>query len=180
MLTGGGLLFLLGIATGEPQRLDVAQISGESWLAFAYLLVFGSLIGFTAYSWLLRNVSPTLASTYAYVNPVVAVFLGWAVAGEPVTGMTIAAAAVIVTGVALITSASGSGQATTQQTQEQQTQEEPAGVPVTPVESAEAEKKQTGRVVPHKVRTARPEDPLADAGLPAEVAEAGTCGAGAR
>lgn len=168
MIAGGGLLFLLGIATGEPQRLELAQISGNSWLAFAYLLVFGSLIGFTAYSWLLRNVSPTLASTYAYVNPVVAVFLGWALASEPVTGMTIAAAAVIVTGVALITSASGTGRA-----KEAAGGEGAAGR--APAETAEAEKKQTGRVVPHRVRTARPEDPLTDAEPAVE-----TCGAGAR
>lgn len=167
MLMGGGLLFLLGIATGEPWRLEVAAISGNSWVAFAYLLVFGSLIGFTAYSWLLRNVSPTLASTYAYVNPVVAVFLGWALAGEPVTGMTVVAAAVIVTGVALITSASGKGTAG------------PAGAPAEAVEVG-VEKEHTGRVVPlpQERRTARPGDPL----QPAEEAERSplTCGAGAR
>jgi drug/metabolite transporter (DMT)-like permease len=107
MLCGGGLLMILGAVTGEAQRFDPSRVSNDSLLAMTYLLVFGSLIGFTAYSWLLRNVSPTLASTYAYVNPVVAVFLGWALAGEPVTATTIVAAAVIVTGVALITSASG-------------------------------------------------------------------------
>lgn len=107
MLCGGGLLMILGAVAGEGQRFDLSKVSNDSLLAMAYLLVFGSLIGFTAYSWLLRNVSPTLASTYAYVNPVVAVFLGWALASEPVTATTIAAAAVIVTGVALITSASG-------------------------------------------------------------------------
>lgn len=177
MLTGGGLLFLLGIATGEPQRLELAQISGSSWLAFSYLLVFGSLIGFTAYSWLLRNVSPTLASTYAYVNPVVAVFLGWALAGESVTGMTVVATAVIVAGVALITSASGSGQGSAQE------QKDTAGATTVPAAVAEAEK-QTGRVIPHRVRAARPEDPLQGSGRTAEDAEtpevSETCGAGAR
>ena len=64
--------------------------------------MFGSLVGFTAYSWLLRNVSPTLASTYAYVNPVVAIFLGWIVLDEVVTSTTIVGATVIVASVALV------------------------------------------------------------------------------
>jgi drug/metabolite transporter (DMT)-like permease len=102
MLSGGALLMVLGLLTGEAGRLDLAGASLKSGLALAYLVVFGAL-GFTAYVWLLRVTSPALVSTYAYVNPVVAVFLGWALAGEPLTGKMIGAAAVILTGVALIT-----------------------------------------------------------------------------
>ena len=102
MLSGGALLMVLGLLTGEAGRLDLAGASLKSGLALAYLVVFGAL-GFTAYVWLLRVTSPALVSTYAYVNPVVAVFLGWALAGEPLTGKMLGAAAVILTGVALIT-----------------------------------------------------------------------------
>ncbi|MEW5926699.1 MAG: drug/metabolite exporter YedA [Gemmatimonadota bacterium] len=104
MLAGGALLVLVGSAAGEWGRLDPAAVSGRSLLALAYLVVFGSCVGFTAYIWLLRHVEVAKVSTYAYVNPVVAVFLGWLLAGEPVTARTLAAAAVIVVAVAFITS----------------------------------------------------------------------------
>jgi drug/metabolite transporter (DMT)-like permease len=102
MLAGGALLLLAGGLTGEWQRLDPGGVSIHSWLALSYLVVFGSLIGFTAYLWLLRNTTPARASTYAYVNPVVAVFLGWTFAGEPLTWQTLLAAAIIVAAVVLI------------------------------------------------------------------------------
>jgi drug/metabolite transporter (DMT)-like permease len=105
MLAGGAALVLMGLATGEPAHLNFAAMSQKSLLALTYLTTFGSLIGFTAYVWLLKVGSPTRAATYAYVNPVVAVFLGWALAGEPITPRTILAALVIVGGVVLITSA---------------------------------------------------------------------------
>jgi drug/metabolite transporter (DMT)-like permease len=70
----------------------------------AYLIVFGSIVAYSAYTWLLRSVSTPIVSTYAYVNPAVAVLLGWLVAGEQITGRTLAAAAVIIAGVALIVS----------------------------------------------------------------------------
>jgi drug/metabolite transporter (DMT)-like permease len=104
MLAGGALLVLVGSATGEWGRLDPAAVSGRSLLALGYLIAFGSCVGFTAYIWLLRHVEVAKVSTYAYVNPVVAVFLGWLLAGEPVTARTLAAAAVIVVAVAFITS----------------------------------------------------------------------------
>ena len=104
MLAGGALLVLVGSAAGEWGRLDPAAVSGRSLAALAYLVVFGSCVGFTAYIWLLRHVEVAKVSTYAYVNPVVAVFLGWLLAGEPVTARTLAAAAVIVVAVAFITS----------------------------------------------------------------------------
>jgi drug/metabolite transporter (DMT)-like permease len=103
MLCGGGLLLLVGAFLGEPAQIDPAAVSGRSLMALLYLITFGALVGFTAYVWLLRVANPVLVSTYAYVNPIVAVFLGWLILSEPVTGQTIGAAAVIVAGVALIT-----------------------------------------------------------------------------
>ncbi|HZG42803.1 MAG TPA: EamA family transporter, partial [Longimicrobium sp.] len=103
MLCGGALLLVAGAARGELAGLDPAAFSGRSLAALAYLVVFGSLVGFTAYIWLLGVSSPARVSTYAYVNPVVAVFLGWAMAGEAVTARVLVAAAVIVAAVAVIT-----------------------------------------------------------------------------
>lgn len=103
MLTGGAILLAVGTVRGEWGGLSPAAFSTPSLLAFAYLIVFGSVVAFTAYSWLITNVSPTLVATYAFVNPVVAVFLGWALGGEVVTLRTVVGAAVIVSGVVLIT-----------------------------------------------------------------------------
>ena len=105
MLAGGSLLTAAGLLTGEPAHFALAQVSTKSLLALAYLIVFGAVVAFTAYVWLLKVASPVLVSTYAYVNPLVAVFLGWALAGEPITRGTLVAAAVILTGVGLISSA---------------------------------------------------------------------------
>jgi drug/metabolite transporter (DMT)-like permease len=102
MLAGGLVLAVVGVATGELGRLDLAGVSGESMLGLAYLIVFGSWVGFTAYVWLLRNARTSLVGTYAYVNPIVAVLLGWALLGETITGRTLLAGAIIVAGVALI------------------------------------------------------------------------------
>ena len=103
MLAGGLALLLAAIVAGEPTRLDLAHASTSSLVAFLYLLTFGSLIGFTAYVYLLAHTSAAKASTYAYVNPVVAVFLGWAIGHEAVTSREMVAAAVILAGVAIIT-----------------------------------------------------------------------------
>ncbi len=103
MLAGGALLLVAGSLTGEWATVNVAAFSTRSWLAVAYLIVFGSLIGFTCYTWLLRATPPSVAATYAYVNPLVAVFLGWALIGEPVTARTLLAALVIISGVVIIT-----------------------------------------------------------------------------
>ncbi|MDQ3950407.1 MAG: EamA family transporter [Gemmatimonadota bacterium] len=105
MLAGGAVLLAVGTMTGELGHLDLAAASTRSLLSLLYLIVAGSLIGFTAYTYLLRVSTPAKVSTYAYVNPVVAVFLGWAFAGEEVTARTVIAAAVILAGVAIITSA---------------------------------------------------------------------------
>lgn len=103
MLGGGALLLLAGFATGEAGRLHFAEVTLRSSLALVYLITFGALVGFTAYVWLLRVASPVLVGTYAYVNPIVAVFLGWLILSEPITARTLVAAAVIITGVVLIT-----------------------------------------------------------------------------
>jgi len=103
MLAGGLLLVVAGVATGELSRLDLAHASTRSLLGFAYLVTFGSLIGFTAYVYLLSHTTAAKAATYAYVNPVVAVLLGWAIGHETVTSRTMLAAAIILAGVAIIT-----------------------------------------------------------------------------
>lgn len=102
MVTGGVLLAIAGTIAGEWSRVSLAAISVRSILALAYLIVFGSLAAFGAYVYLLRHAAPARVGSYAYVNPVVAVFLGWALADEPVTARTLLAAAIILTGVILI------------------------------------------------------------------------------
>jgi len=102
MLCGGALLFVFGLATGQGAQLSLAAVSTRSLIALAYLVFFGSLIGFTAYIWLLGATTSARVSTYAYVNPVVAVLLGWGFANEPMTLRTILAAAVIVSAVVVI------------------------------------------------------------------------------
>lgn len=103
MLAGGACLALAGLARGEAGQLAASVPSTRSLLALSYLVVFGSLLGFTAFTWLLQVSTPSRVATYAYVNPVVAVTLGWAVAGEPFGVRHLAASAVIIGGVALIT-----------------------------------------------------------------------------
>ena len=102
MLCGGALVLLLGVLVGEWRAVRVEAISARSALALAYLVVFGSIVAFSAYAWLLRVVRPSRAATYAFVNPIVAVFAGWAFGGEVVSGRTIVAGAIVVTGVILI------------------------------------------------------------------------------
>lgn len=104
MMAGGFVLLIVSIIRGEWWTVDVAAISGRSWFAVGYLIVCGSLIGFTAYSWLLKNAQPSMVATYAYVNPVVAVILGWGIAGESLTLQMLLGAVVVIASVALITS----------------------------------------------------------------------------
>jgi len=103
MLCGGVLLLLSGAVSGEGSKLELENVSLRSLASLGYLTVFGSLVAFSAYVWLLQVSTPAKVSTYAFVNPVVAVALGFVFAGEPLTPRTIGAAAVIVTAVVLIT-----------------------------------------------------------------------------
>jgi drug/metabolite transporter (DMT)-like permease len=103
MLSGGVALTLLGLVTGEPAVVDVAAISTRSWIAFVYLVLCGSLIGFSTFVWLMKHSTPARVSTYAYVNPVVAVALGWLILDEPVNSRTIVASIVIVAAVMIVT-----------------------------------------------------------------------------
>jgi drug/metabolite transporter (DMT)-like permease len=106
MLAGGVLLVVIAVATGEPARADPSTFSTASLLAMAYLVVFGSLVAFSAYTWLLQHASVSVVSTYAYVNPVVAVLLGAVVLSEAVTPSMLVGAAIILAAVAFIVSRS--------------------------------------------------------------------------
>jgi len=102
MIGGGVLLLLTALAVGQVAHFRPTEVSANAVLAWLFLVVFGSLVGFTAYIWLLGVTSIAKVGTYAYVNPIVAVFLGWAILDEPVTGRTLIAALVILVGVALV------------------------------------------------------------------------------
>ena len=102
MATGGISLCCAGLLTGEATRLHLATVTAKSALSLAYLIVFGSIIAFTAFTWLNTASSPTRVSTFAYVNPLVAVLLGWALADEAIGVRTVIATAVILASVALL------------------------------------------------------------------------------
>lgn len=102
MIAGGVLCLLVAGLSGEYRGFSLSEVSTRAALAWLYLVVFGSLVAFTAYIWLLGVTSIAKVGTYAYVNPIVAVLLGWAVLGEPVSVRTVVAAAVILLGVALV------------------------------------------------------------------------------
>jgi drug/metabolite transporter (DMT)-like permease len=102
MIGGGVLLLLTAAAAGQFHGFDLGQISLPAYLSWGYLVVFGSLVGFTAYIWLLGVTSIAKAGTYAYVNPIVAVLLGWAILHEAVTMRMLLAAGVILAGVAMV------------------------------------------------------------------------------
>lgn len=103
MITGSFTMLLTGILLGEGRGFHLASVSPHSLEAFAYLVVAGSIVAFPVYVWLLEHTTTALVSTYAYVNPVVAVFLGWALLGEPLNLRMLAAVSVIVGAVAIIT-----------------------------------------------------------------------------
>jgi len=104
MIAGGFLLLLTSVATGELANLRLGSISQRSLFAWAYLIVFGSLVGFTSYIWLLKQATPSRIATYAYINPVVALLLGWAFANEQPTFTSIVTTTIILISVAVITS----------------------------------------------------------------------------
>ncbi len=107
MVTGGIVLAVMGLISGEWQTFDPAAISSDSFLAFVYLTIVGSLVAYTTYSWLLGVAPLPLITTYAYVNPIVAVILGWLILREPIDARTIVAGAVIVLAVVLIVTSRG-------------------------------------------------------------------------
>ncbi len=104
-LAGGVCLWIAGILSGEVGALHLGAITARSWAALGYLIVFGSMVGFTAYIYILKKSTATRVATYAFVNPVVALFLGWLLIGEPITLRTVIAAAVILTAVLLVITA---------------------------------------------------------------------------
>ena len=102
LLSGAVMLLLTATITGEAKEFHLSQVTLRSWLALGYLILFGSVIAFTAYNWLLEHYSPTLVATHTYVNPVVAVLLGWAYGGEALTMKVALAATLVVVAVVLV------------------------------------------------------------------------------
>lgn len=103
MIIGGSLLGIASLFLDDWTKLHISEITLRSWIAFGYLVGFGSIVAYTSYIWLLKNAEPSLVSTYAYVNPIVAVFLGWLIADEQLTSQTLIAAVMIIAAVAIIT-----------------------------------------------------------------------------
>lgn len=102
LLSGAAMLLSAGTIAGEARGFSFARVTPKSWVALGYLILFGSVIAFTAYNWLLDHYSPTLVATHTYVNPVVAVVLGWAYAGEALTARVAIAAGLVVLAVVLV------------------------------------------------------------------------------
>ncbi|RVX41192.1 drug/metabolite transporter (DMT)-like permease [Nonomuraea polychroma] len=100
MLIGGGVLTIIGVASGE--RFDLVAYSARSWAAWGYLDLFGSVLAFSAYIWLLQSAATSLTATYACVNPLVAVCLGWLILAEPVTVPTLVGGVIVVLAVAVV------------------------------------------------------------------------------
>ena len=103
MIVGGALLLVVAAVHGDFVGFSFAQVSQTSWLAMGYLIVFGSMLGYTAYVWLFRNTEPSIAATYAYVNPIVAMLVGWLLAGEQLGANALIAAVIIIASVVVIT-----------------------------------------------------------------------------
>jgi drug/metabolite transporter (DMT)-like permease len=102
LLAGSVQLLLAGTVAGEFRSFSIASVSQRSWLALGYLIVFGSVVAFTAYNWLLEHYSPTLVATHTYINPIVAVLLGWLLAGEAVTLNVLLSTAMVIGAVMLV------------------------------------------------------------------------------
>jgi drug/metabolite transporter (DMT)-like permease len=102
LLAGSVQLLLAGTVVGEYRGFSLASVSLRSWLALGYLILFGSVVAFTAYNWLLEHYSPTLVATHTYVNPIVAVLLGWFFAGEAVTVNVLLSTALVIGAVMLV------------------------------------------------------------------------------
>jgi drug/metabolite transporter (DMT)-like permease len=102
LLAGSAQLLLVGTIAGEYRGFSLATVSLRSWLSLGYLIVFGSVVAFTAYNWLMEHYSPTLVATHTFINPIVAVLLGWLLAGEAVTFNVLLSAAMVVSAVILV------------------------------------------------------------------------------
>jgi drug/metabolite transporter (DMT)-like permease len=102
MICGAVLLWLAGLATGEHKDFHLSEVAPRSALSLLYLIVFGSLVAFTAYNWLLDHVSPTLIATHTYTNPVVALLLGWWLAGETLGGRILLSGMLILGAILLV------------------------------------------------------------------------------
>jgi drug/metabolite transporter (DMT)-like permease len=102
MLFGGAVMLIASVIAGEPGSIDVAAFSTKSLLSLVYLIVIGSIVAYSAYTWLLQHAPISQVATYAYVNPMVAVLLGWAILNERVPPTMLAASAVILVAVAAI------------------------------------------------------------------------------
>ena len=102
LLAGSAQLLLVGTIAGEYRGFSFASVSLRSWLSLGYLIVFGSVVAFTAYNWLMEHYSPTLVATHTYINPFVAVLLGWLLAGEAVTVNVLLSAAMVISAVMLV------------------------------------------------------------------------------
>jgi drug/metabolite transporter (DMT)-like permease len=102
MITGGFFCLIAGLAMGEGSQVHLEAISLKSAAALGWLVIFGSIVAFSSYIWLLKKTDPALASSYAYVNPVVAITLGWVLAGESMNAQSLLAAGVILVAVILI------------------------------------------------------------------------------
>ena len=102
LLAGSVQLLMVGTIAGEYRGFSLASVSTRSWLSLGYLIVFGSVVAFTAYNWLMEHYSPTLVATHTFINPIVAVLLGWFLAGEAVTFNVLLSAAMVVSAVVLV------------------------------------------------------------------------------
>ncbi len=111
MLTGGAMLAVIAAGLGDFHRFHPSAVSHRAWFALAYLIVAGSIIGFTAYLWLIHHQSPTKVGTYAYVNPVVAVLLGYFLGGEPLAARTVLGTLFVLISVVVITTTRSGGAA---------------------------------------------------------------------
>ncbi len=103
MLAGGVFALMVSAITENNATTSFLEMPHSGWVAYCYLVFIGSLVGYTSYSWLTRNAPPKLTATYAYINPIVALFLGWAIGNESITAMVIVAATIVIGGVVLMT-----------------------------------------------------------------------------
>jgi len=132
LLAGAVMLFLVGTVTGEAAKFDLALISVKSLAALGYLAIAGSLVAYSAYFWLLNRFPPTLIATHTYVNPIVALILGWSLAGEVLTGRFVFGGVVVIAAIALV------GRATSREGQEAKLREQRPQVSVEPKAAAKS------------------------------------------